>query len=60
MRLTRAHWLENKIKNQAVILGNTMQIMMAREIIKLCDREIAKFPKPKPPKKKALITSPSK
>ena len=50
----RSDWVESKLKNQAMIIGNKMQIMMAKQVIKLCDEQIARFPTPKPLKRKPL------
>ena len=44
MTLTKQHWIESKVANEQLILKHELQTKMAREMIKLCDREIAKFP----------------
>lgn len=43
-KILRQHWEESKMVNQNLIIQNTMQIEMAKEVIKLCDLKIAEFP----------------
>lgn len=44
LEITKADWEENKFNNEILIKTNLMQIKMAKQIIKLCEREIKKFP----------------
>ena len=47
MKILREHWEQTKRDNQNMILNNQITIKMAEEVVKLCDRMIAKFPVPK-------------
>jgi len=38
-------WEASKLKSEEMIVINKMQIMMAENIIKLCNKKIAEFPK---------------
>lgn len=53
MKLIKADWERSKADNENLIIGNMMQIEMAKEVIKLCNKKIAEFPEEKEiPKKK--------
>ncbi len=47
MKILREHWEQTKRDNQQQIIGNKITILMAQEVIKLCDRMLASFPAPK-------------
>ncbi len=42
--LTKQDWERSKSDNEFLIVNNKMQIEMAKEVIKLCDKKIAEFP----------------
>lgn len=42
--IEKVHWEDSKKVNEALITQNKIQIEMAREVIKLCDRRISEFP----------------
>jgi hypothetical protein len=44
VEFTKQDWITNKFNNETLIKTNLMQIQMAKEIIKLCEKEIKKFP----------------
>jgi len=50
MEINKHHWEISKQTNEQMIVQNLIQIEMAREVIKLCDKKIAEFP-PEPEKK---------
>ncbi len=41
----KQHWIESKQVNENLITQNLVQIEMAKEVIALCDKKIAEFPK---------------
>jgi hypothetical protein len=41
--ITKQDWETNKFNNEVLIKTNLMQIEMAKEIIKLCEKKIKKF-----------------
>lgn len=41
---TKEDWEASKFNNENLIKTNLIQIQMAEEIIKLCDRKIKEFP----------------
>jgi len=43
----REHWEQSKLTNENLIIQNTIQIEMAKNVIKLCDKKIAEFPEEK-------------
>ena len=45
VELTRQDWERSKNDNEQLIIANKMQIEMATEVIKLCDKRIKEFPK---------------
>ena len=45
--ITKEDWEANKFSNENLIKTNLIQIMMAQEIIKLCNKKISEFPKEK-------------
>lgn len=45
MEIKKEHWIRNKTANEELIINNKMQIMMAEEIIKLCNKKISEYPK---------------
>lgn len=47
LEATKADWERNLEANKALIVNNYMQIEMARDVIKLCERKIAEFPEEK-------------
>ena len=42
--LTKQDWERSKGDNELLIVNNKMQIMMAQEVIKLCNKKISQFP----------------
>lgn len=38
-------WTRSKLDNEELVIGNLMQIEMAKEVIKLCDRKIKELKK---------------
>jgi hypothetical protein len=44
-KISKENWEENLYKNKALIIGNLMQIEMAKKVILLCEEKIAEFPK---------------
>jgi len=42
--LTKQDWERSKGDNELLIVNNRMQIEMAIEVIKLCDKKISEFP----------------
>ena len=42
--LTKQDWERSKGDNELLIVNNRMQIEMAKEVIKLCDKKINAFP----------------
>jgi len=53
--LTKQDWLTNRFNNETLIKTNLVQIMMAKEIIALCDKKIAEFPEDKKVKKPSMV-----
>jgi len=47
LELTKQHWNNARADNVNIVIQNKYATKMALEAIKLCDREIAKFPKEK-------------
>lgn len=43
MELTKEDWERSKADNESLIIGNMMQIEMAQEVIKLCNKKIKTF-----------------
>ena len=43
-KFIKADWERSKADNEDLIMGNLMQIEMAKTVIKLCDKKIAEFP----------------
>jgi len=44
LELTKQDWERSKGDNELLIVNNKMQMEMAGEVIKLCDKKIAEFP----------------
>lgn len=44
MEITKQHWERNLKANEELIINNKIQIEMAEEIIKLCEKKIAEYP----------------
>lgn len=42
--IERDDWEQSKITNEALIVQNTIQIEMAKEVIKLCEKKMNEFP----------------
>lgn len=51
LKFTKQDWLTNKFNNETLIKTNLMQIEMAREIVKLCEKKAAEFPAEKKAKR---------
>ena len=43
--ILKEHWIDSKLTNENLIIQNKIQIEMAKEVIKLCEKKIAEFPK---------------
>ena len=43
--ILKEHWETTKLSNQNLIIQNKIQIALAEEVIKLCDRKVKEFPK---------------
>jgi hypothetical protein len=43
LELNKLDWAKSKEENELLIVNNRLQIEMATEVIKLCDRRIAEF-----------------
>ena len=46
--ILKEHWMESKRTNENLIIQNKIQIEMAKEVIKLCEKKIKEFEKEKP------------
>jgi hypothetical protein len=44
MEILKQHWITSKETNELMIVQNLIQIEMAKEVIKLCEKKIAEFP----------------
>ena len=44
MEILKQHWVTSKETNELMIVQNLIQIEMAKEVIKLCEKKIAEFP----------------
>lgn len=44
LKPTKQDWEHTKRQNENLIVGNLIQIEMAKDILKLCDEKIAEFP----------------
>lgn len=47
IKLEKNHWINGKADAINIILTSKYQIILAKAAVKLCDEEIAKFPKEK-------------
>ena len=47
-KLTKQDWERSLENNELLIVNNKMQIEMAQEVIKLCNKRIKDFPEDKP------------
>ena len=43
-KLEKIHWEKAKVDNINLILMNTMQIEMAKEVLKMVEKKLAEFP----------------